>query len=117
MDERVTKDLSDYVALRMAESQSIVTNITPTARKVTEEGAQSARFQKYLVDTAKGCFLFVKLTLDLIERGHLVLKSSSFKVLPLSLSEVFLLEQCSNKSDLRCSNTEIKLSGSFPLDS
>ena len=49
-------------------------------------------FQKYLADTAKGCFLFVKLTLDLIERGHLVLKSSSFKVLPLSLSEVFLLE-------------------------
>ena len=92
MDERVTKDLSDYVALRLAESQSIVTNITPTARKVTEDGAQSARFQKYLVDTAKGCFLFVKLTLDLIERGHLVLKSSSFKVLPLSLSEVFLLE-------------------------
>ena len=32
-------------------------------------------------------------------------------------SEVFLLEQCSNKSDLRCLNTEIKLSGSFPLDS
>lgn len=30
--------------------------------------------------------------LDLIERGHLVIKSSSFKVLPVSLSEVFQLE-------------------------
>ena len=91
MDERVTKDLSDYLAVRLSKSQSIVTNITPTAKKISEE-APHARFQKYLVDTAKGCFLFVKLTLDLIERGHLVLKSSSFKVLPLSLSEVFLLE-------------------------
>ena len=50
------------------------------------------KFPKYLVTTAKGCFLFVKLILDLIERGHLVIKSSSFKILPQSLSEVFLLE-------------------------
>jgi hypothetical protein len=34
----------------------------------------------------------VKLTLDLIERGHLVLKSSNYKVLPRTLSEVFQLE-------------------------
>ena len=39
-----------------------------------------------------GNFLFAKLVLDLIERGHLVIKSSSFKVLPVSLAEVFQLE-------------------------
>jgi ankyrin repeat protein len=32
------------------------------------------------------------MVLDLLERGHLVIKSSSFNVLPLSLSEIFLLE-------------------------
>ena len=39
-----------------------------------------------------GNFLFANLVLDLIERGHLVIKSSSFKVLPVSLAEVFQLE-------------------------
>ena len=38
-----------------------------------------------------GSFLFAKLTLDLIERGHLVVKSNSFKVLPVTLSQIFLL--------------------------
>ena len=32
------------------------------------------------------------MVLDLIERGHLVIKSSSFNVLPLSIAEIFLLE-------------------------
>ncbi|EFX81523.1 hypothetical protein DAPPUDRAFT_50193, partial [Daphnia pulex] len=32
-----------------------------------------------------------KMALDLIEQGHLVTKSASFKVLPVTLSEIFLL--------------------------
>jgi hypothetical protein len=45
-----------------------------------------------LTQTSAGSFLFAKLVLDLIERGHLVIKSYSFKVLPVSLTEVFQLE-------------------------
>merc|ERR1719319_441009 len=36
VDERVTKDISDYISLRLAKSRSIVTNTTPTAKRVME---------------------------------------------------------------------------------
>lgn len=35
--------------------------------------------------------LYAKLILDLIARGQLVIKSSSYKVLPVSLAQIFLL--------------------------
>jgi hypothetical protein len=44
------------------------------------------------VGLARGSFLFVSLTLDLIERGHIVAKSASYKVLPQTLAEIFRLE-------------------------
>ena len=44
-----------------------------------------------LLDQARGCFLYVKLILDLLERGSLTIKSSTFKVLPQTLSEVYQL--------------------------
>ena len=56
------------------------------------EGSPEARITQFLVQVARGCFLYVKMVLDLLERGHLVIKSSSFNVLPLSLAEIFLLE-------------------------
>ena len=90
-DKRIDIDLHDYVSKRIAKSPSILRNITPTCARQSNENPQ-VEFQNYLVSTAKGGFLFLKLTLDLIERGHLVIKSSSFKILPKSLSEVFLLE-------------------------
>ena len=93
-DERPGLDISEFVFKRISRSEVLLANITPPSGRPVGEGPQARlkSFQKYLADTAKGCFLFVKLTLDLIERGHLVLKSSSFNVLPQSLSEVFLLE-------------------------
>ena len=56
------------------------------------EGSPEARITQFLVQVARVCFLYVKMVLDLLERGHLVIKSSSFNVLPLSLAEIFLLE-------------------------
>ena len=53
--------------------------------------SQVARFASHLAGLARGNFLHAKMTLDLIEQGHLVTKSSSFKVLPVTLSEIFLL--------------------------
>ena len=84
-------DLSDYVSKRISKSPTILRNITPASTRLNDENPQ-VKFQNHLLSTSKGCFLFVKLTLDLIERGHLVIKSSSFKILPQSLAEVFLLE-------------------------
>uniref|UniRef100_A0A8C8GWI4 Tetratricopeptide repeat, ankyrin repeat and coiled-coil containing 2a n=1 Tax=Oncorhynchus tshawytscha TaxID=74940 RepID=A0A8C8GWI4_ONCTS len=46
----------------------------------------------HLKALSRGSYLYLKLTLDLIEKGYLVLKSSSFKVVPVSLAEVYLLQ-------------------------
>jgi hypothetical protein len=68
----------------------------------------TARFQRHLVTLARGSFLFVSLTLDLIERGHIVAKSASYKVLPQTLAEIFRLEfnlrfaSCSAFRQVRC---------------
>ena len=87
--DELQRDLSDYSAFRINNSPSITSSIQVSAAKV--EGSGQARFIAHLVSLARGSFLFVKLTLDLIERGKLVMKSSSFRVLPVSLNELFLL--------------------------
>lgn len=99
VDERLNKDMTDYISLRISRSVSIQNNITPISAKL--EGTPQERITMFLVQVAHGCFLYVKMVLDLIERGHLVIKSSSFNVLPLSLSEIFLLEFNLKFSSLR----------------
>lgn len=86
------KDLLDYINLRVNKSPSIQSNVTPAPGK-PEGNYQNAqfRFAQHLVHLSLGSFLFAKLTLDLLERGHLVAKSSGYKVLPVSLAQIFLL--------------------------
>ena len=66
-------------------------NITPMNNSKME-GTSESRLSQFLVAAAHGCFLYTKMTLDLIERGHLKIKSASFNALPLTLSEIFMLE-------------------------
>ena len=47
---------------------------------------------------ARGNFLFLRLCLDLIDRGAIVLKSSGFKVIPVDLNEVSLEESIMYRS-------------------
>ena len=77
-------DLREYVGARCAAAPSIVANVRG------HDDARS-RLSAFLCGKARGCFLYVQLILDFIERGSLVIKSSSFKVLPQTLSEVFHL--------------------------
>lgn len=82
--ENVIKDLMDYIGFRVTNSASIQNNLiagTPGQFK----------FCQHLQVSSGGSFLFAKLTLDLIERGHLVAKSQSFKVLPVMLSQIYQL--------------------------
>ena len=90
VDERVKKDIADYIDLRIDNSDKLLANITPLCGRY--EGTPKSRFTAHFKTLANGNFLFAKLTLDLLEKGHLVIKSTSFKVLPLTLEEVFLLE-------------------------
>ncbi|GIY02847.1 protein TANC2 [Caerostris extrusa] len=77
-NENIHKDLCTYIMHRINTSSSIRANITVNNSKV--EGHAPPR-----------CILYVRLTLDLIEKGHLVVKSSSYRVLPVCLNEVYLL--------------------------
>ncbi len=90
------KDISDFIGLRLSQSRSLLTNVTPTSAPRSSSSSTDAspqeRFLQHLTDLSGGNFLYTKLTLELVERGHLVIKSGSFKVLPVSVSEVFLLE-------------------------
>ena len=90
VDERVKKDIADYIDLRIDSSERLLANITPLCGRY--EGTPKSRFTSHFKTVANGNFLFAKLTLDLLEKGHLVIKSTSFKVLPMTLDEIFLLE-------------------------
>lgn len=82
--ENVMKDMIDYIGFRVTNSASIQNNLiagTPGQFK----------FCQHLQTSSNGSFLFTKLTLDLIERGHLVAKSQSFKVLPVTLAQIYQL--------------------------
>lgn len=83
---KISKDLSDYVNLRLAQSPSIQANVTATCNNNSNAKGESScatsqtRFANHLLNLANGSFLFAKLTMDLLESGHLVAKSASYKV-------------------------------------
>lgn len=82
--ENVQKDLLNYINFRVNNSPSIQSNLVTGA-------AGQYRFCQHLLGLCRGSFLFAKLTLDLFERGHLVAKSTSFKVLPVTLAQIYQL--------------------------
>ncbi|KRT83725.1 Ankyrin repeat-containing protein, partial [Oryctes borbonicus] len=90
--ENLQKDMLDYINFRVQNSPSIQTNITlSTAVKLESGNVTQHKFSQYLLNLSQGSFLFAKLTLDLLERGHLVAKSSGYKVLPVTLAQIYLL--------------------------
>jgi len=88
LDERLNKDLSDYISSRVNATSKISIN---SCQKKMSGITMTEKLTKFLTLKAKGCFLYVKLILDLIEKGTLTIKSSSFKSLPQSLSEIYHL--------------------------
>ncbi len=82
--ENIEKDLFDYINFRVTNSANIQSNLVTGA-------AGQFRFCQHLLSLSKGSFLFAKLTLDLFENGRLVAKSTSFKVLPVSLAQIYQL--------------------------
>ncbi|XP_025416636.1 protein TANC2 isoform X4 [Sipha flava] len=82
--ENVVKDLMDYISFRVTNSASIQNNLISGT-------TGQFKFCQHLQTSSHGSFLFAKLTLDLIERGHLVAKSQSFKVLPITLAQIYQL--------------------------
>ena len=77
-----------YINHRINTSADIRNNISMNGNM---ELQTQVKFCAHVQTLSRGCFLYCKLLLDLIEKGHLVLKSSNYKILPVNLSEIFLL--------------------------
>lgn len=85
-NENLNKDILDYITLRISSSTPIHSNVSSSVTGKLEGPSSSAsatRFSHHLLSLCKGSILFAKLTLDLLERGHLVVKSSGYKVCSL----------------------------------
>ncbi|XP_037601321.1 protein TANC1 isoform X9 [Cebus imitator] len=89
----IHSDLHAYVQHRMHSSQDILSNISLNGKA---DATLIGKVSSHLVLRSLGSYLYLKLTLDLFQRGHLVIKSASYKVVPVSLSELYLL-QCNMK--------------------
>lgn len=67
-----------YLMQRIHSSAEIQSNVSLSNGRL--DNAALAKLISHLKTLSKGSYLYLKLTLDLIEGGYLVLKSSSFKV-------------------------------------
>lgn len=86
----IDQDLQGYLMQRIHSSAEIQSNVSLSNGRL--DNTALAKLIGHLKSLSKGSYLYLKLTLDLIEGGYLVLKSSSFKVVPVSLAEVYLLQ-------------------------
>uniref|UniRef100_A0A4W5RS63 Tetratricopeptide repeat, ankyrin repeat and coiled-coil containing 1a n=1 Tax=Hucho hucho TaxID=62062 RepID=A0A4W5RS63_9TELE len=84
-------DLSDYIQHRVIISPEIAANVT-TPNGTIPDPLLLSKFNTHLASRSQGSFLYLKLTLDLFQRAHLVLKGGNYMVVPVSLAEVYLLQ-------------------------
>ncbi|XP_036670829.3 protein TANC2 isoform X2 [Drosophila suzukii] len=90
--QTLQQDMLDYIGARLADSPEIRMNIGGGGGQNSQAGSQpQTKFVSHLQSLSRGSMLYAKLILDLIARGQLVIKSSSYKVLPVSLAQIFLL--------------------------
>ncbi|NWI53427.1 TANC1 protein, partial [Calyptomena viridis] len=92
-NKEIHNDLNAYIQYRINNSQEIINNISLNGRA---DAATVGKVSNHLIMRSLGSYLYLKLTLDLFQKGHLVIKSASYKVVPVSLSELYLL-QCNMK--------------------
>ncbi|XP_036838780.1 protein TANC1 isoform X3 [Oncorhynchus mykiss] len=84
-------DLSDYIQHRVIVSPEIAANVT-TPNGTVPDPLLLSKFNTHLASRSQGSFLYLKLTLDLFQSAHLVLKGGNYMVVPVSLAEVYLLQ-------------------------
>ncbi|KAM7424362.1 hypothetical protein PAMA_000621 [Pampus argenteus] len=83
-------DLSDYIHHRVSSSTQVATNVTTPTGSAPDQLLLS-KFSSHLSTRSHGSILYLQLTLDLFHKGHLALKGGNYLVVPVSLSEVYLL--------------------------
>ncbi|XP_058472318.1 protein TANC1 isoform X2 [Solea solea] len=89
----IGSDLNAYIQYRINNSKDIMNNISLNGKA---DPLTVGKLSSHLISRSQGSYLYLKLTLDLFEKGHLVIKSASYKVVPVSLAELYQL-QCNMK--------------------
>ncbi|XP_061925951.1 protein TANC1 isoform X2 [Entelurus aequoreus] len=92
-NKEISNDLNCYIQYRISGTKDIMNNISLNGKA---DPITIGKLSSHLISRSQGSYLYLKLTLDLFERGHLVIKSSSYKVVPVSLAELYQL-QCNMK--------------------
>lgn len=92
-NKEISNDLNAYIQYRINGSKEIMNNISLNGKA---DPITVGKLSGHLISRSQGSYLYLKLTLDLFERGHLVIKSASYKVVPVSLAELYQL-QCNMK--------------------
>uniref|UniRef100_A0A4W6FS51 Tetratricopeptide repeat, ankyrin repeat and coiled-coil containing 1b n=1 Tax=Lates calcarifer TaxID=8187 RepID=A0A4W6FS51_LATCA len=92
-NKEISNDLNAYIQYRINGSKDIMNNISLNGKA---DPITVGKLSSHLISRSQGSYLYLKLTLDLFERGHLVIKSASYKVVPVSLAELYQL-QCNMK--------------------
>ncbi|XP_028999873.1 protein TANC1-like isoform X2 [Betta splendens] len=83
-------DLSDYIHHRVSSSTQVAANVT-TPTGSAPDPLLLSKFSSHLSTRSHGSILYLQLTLDLFHKGQLALKGGNYLVVPVSLSEVYLL--------------------------
>uniref|UniRef100_A0A8C6V8Q4 Tetratricopeptide repeat, ankyrin repeat and coiled-coil containing 1b n=1 Tax=Neogobius melanostomus TaxID=47308 RepID=A0A8C6V8Q4_9GOBI len=92
-NKEISCDLNAYIQYRVNGSRDITNNISLNGKA---DPLTVSKLSSHLISRSQGSYLYLKLTLDLFEKGHLVIKSASYKVVPVSVSELYQL-QCNMK--------------------
>ncbi|KAM9709131.1 protein TANC1 isoform 1-T1 [Menidia menidia] len=92
-NSEIGNDLNAYIQYRISGSKDIMNNISLNGKA---DPITVGKLSSHLISRSQGSYLYLKLTLDLFDRGHLVIKSASYKVVPVSLAELYQL-QCNMK--------------------
>uniref|UniRef100_A0A3B3ZSK5 Uncharacterized protein n=1 Tax=Periophthalmus magnuspinnatus TaxID=409849 RepID=A0A3B3ZSK5_9GOBI len=92
-NKEISCDLNAYIQYRVSSSRDISNNISLNGKA---DPLTVSKLSTHLTSRSQGSYLYLKLTLDLFEKGHLVIKSASYKVVPVSVSELYQL-QCNMK--------------------
>ncbi|KAK7919264.1 hypothetical protein WMY93_010548 [Mugilogobius chulae] len=87
-NDAIDQDLQGYILHRIHSSPKSKT----TSPQREMDNTTFGKLSTHLKALSQGSYLYLKLTFDLIEKGYLVLKSSSYKVVPVNLAEVYLLQ-------------------------
>ncbi|XP_076818833.1 protein TANC2-like isoform X2 [Clavelina lepadiformis] len=85
----ISRDMQVYVNHRMSLSSTLA-NLSLSGK--SDPTVTQKQLSQHLLKLACGSFLFLRMTLDLIEQGAIVPKSAGFKVIPVNMHEVFLLQ-------------------------